>query len=283
MKKIIALFALLLIVLSAAAVWFMTQRSNDSRNARLAAQAMETGDYERAKKLYGFAIKDGNAKAEDMQIYEILCAYLDAKDALNKEKFSEGLDILNALQYNYSELLISEDIDGLRIKLAHGLSVDDRLDALEKAIKDNSRAVAEDISQEISGLELTSNQMERFFSIRRTMIDHSSDYDEPTIDDTENADDDLSDADDVESDPEDELEDEDEDEDEPVQTNYTVRIEVDKLPDGALNIYSGPGTSYSVSGTIDSVMILTIVEETNGWGRLKSGAGWIELRYCTRN
>ena len=275
MKKIIAVLAVLLIACSAAAVWLMTHRTIEDKNARFAAQAMETGDYERARKLYSYAINGGSADDEDMQMYKILCAYLDAKDALVNEKFSEGLDILNALQYNFSGLLISEDIDGLRIRLAHGLSVDDRLDALEKAVRDNSRGSAEKIYEEISGLELTSKQMDRFFSIRRLMIDHSEDHDEPVISSQENEDEELPEDDDAETIPE--------DEDEPVQTNYTVRIEVDELPDGALNIHSGPGASYSVSGTIDSVMILTIVEETNGWGRLKSGAGWIELRYCTRN
>lgn len=49
----------------------------------------------------------------------------------------------------------------------------------------------------------------------------------------------------------------------------------------ALNIRSGPGMGYGVSGTIRESAgkknRYTIVEEKSGWGRLKSGAGWISL------
>jgi uncharacterized protein YraI len=54
-----------------------------------------------------------------------------------------------------------------------------------------------------------------------------------------------------------------------------------------LNIRKGPGTDYARTQYI-SVGIYTIVEvksgkgSTAGWGRLKSGAGWISLDYCTR-
>ena len=46
-----------------------------------------------------------------------------------------------------------------------------------------------------------------------------------------------------------------------------------------LNIRSGPGTSYKVAGQIRDRGVYTIVEKNNGWGKLKSGAGWISLRY----
>lgn len=47
----------------------------------------------------------------------------------------------------------------------------------------------------------------------------------------------------------------------------------------ALNIRSGPGTKYPVVGCITDHGIYTIIEKTSGWGRLKSGAGWIYLKY----
>ena len=50
----------------------------------------------------------------------------------------------------------------------------------------------------------------------------------------------------------------------------------------ALNIRSGPGTSYGIVGVIRDKKIYTIVEEKNGWGRLKSGAGFISLAYTKR-
>ncbi len=53
-----------------------------------------------------------------------------------------------------------------------------------------------------------------------------------------------------------------------------------------LNIRSGAGAYHSVVGTISekegSKNGYTIVEEKNGWGRLKSGAGWISLSYTKR-
>ena len=53
-----------------------------------------------------------------------------------------------------------------------------------------------------------------------------------------------------------------------------------------LNIRSGAGTGYSVVGAIREVTgkknKYTIVEEKNGWGRLKSGAGWISLSYTKK-
>ncbi len=54
----------------------------------------------------------------------------------------------------------------------------------------------------------------------------------------------------------------------------------------ALNIRSGVGTNYRVTGTISEKEgrknKYTITEEKNGWGRLKSGAGWIYLKYTKR-
>ena len=58
------------------------------------------------------------------------------------------------------------------------------------------------------------------------------------------------------------------------------------IPD--LNIRSGPGTDYSRTGKFTGVGIFTIMEvkkgtgSSAGWGRLKSGAGWISLDFTTR-
>lgn len=55
---------------------------------------------------------------------------------------------------------------------------------------------------------------------------------------------------------------------------------------GVLNIRSGPGTGHSVVGAIrekaGKKKEYTIVEEKGGWGRLKSGAGWISLTYTKK-
>lgn len=55
-----------------------------------------------------------------------------------------------------------------------------------------------------------------------------------------------------------------------------------RVTDGALNIRKGVGTSYPVVGVIRDRGVYTIVEESNGWGKLKSGAGWICLRYTQK-
>ena len=55
-----------------------------------------------------------------------------------------------------------------------------------------------------------------------------------------------------------------------------------------LNIRKGPGTAYDCTGQFTGIGVFTILEvksgkgSTVGWGRLKSGAGWISLDYVTR-
>lgn len=46
-----------------------------------------------------------------------------------------------------------------------------------------------------------------------------------------------------------------------------------------LNIRAGAGTKYKKVGHITDKGVYTIIEEQNGWGKLKSGAGWIYLKY----
>lgn len=54
-----------------------------------------------------------------------------------------------------------------------------------------------------------------------------------------------------------------------------------------LNIRKGPGTNYGCTGRFTGKGVFTIVAVQNGegstagWGRLKSGAGWISLDYAT--
>ena len=60
--------------------------------------------------------------------------------------------------------------------------------------------------------------------------------------------------------------------------NYIVRI----TAKSGLNVRSGPGTNYGVVMTLAYGGGYTIVEEQNGWGKLKSGIGWICLKYTER-
>lgn len=58
---------------------------------------------------------------------------------------------------------------------------------------------------------------------------------------------------------------------------YKVKVTVD-----VLNIRTGASTSYKVKGQIKDRGTYTIVEEKNGFGKLKSGAGWIYLDYTKK-
>lgn len=65
----------------------------------------------------------------------------------------------------------------------------------------------------------------------------------------------------------------------------SFRVEVDITN---LNIRKGPGTNYAKTGKYTGKGVFTIIDETSGkgstkgWGKLKSGAGWISLDYVTR-
>lgn len=59
--------------------------------------------------------------------------------------------------------------------------------------------------------------------------------------------------------------------------SYRVRVVT-----GSLNIRKGAGANYPVVGDIRNGEVYTVVKESNGWGKLKSGAGWIYLKYTER-
>ena len=58
---------------------------------------------------------------------------------------------------------------------------------------------------------------------------------------------------------------------------YLVKVDV-----AILNYRQGPGTNYRINGTVKHNQVYTIVQETDGWGKLKSGAGWICLDYVKK-
>lgn len=68
-----------------------------------------------------------------------------------------------------------------------------------------------------------------------------------------------------------------------VPATYKVRVDIPTL-----NIRTGPGTNYSKTGKYTEKGVFTIVKEskgqgsTRGWGKLKSGLGWISLDYTTK-
>jgi N-acetyl-anhydromuramyl-L-alanine amidase AmpD len=60
-------------------------------------------------------------------------------------------------------------------------------------------------------------------------------------------------------------------------TGYKVRITA-----SSLNVRAGAGTGYKINTVVNKGEVYTIVGEFNGWGKLKSGAGWISLKYTER-
>ena len=72
----------------------------------------------------------------------------------------------------------------------------------------------------------------------------------------------------------------------PKVTNTTNSFKV-QISISDLNIRKGPGTNYATTGKFTGKGVFTIVEtkqgtgSTKGWGKLKSGAGWIALDYAT--
>lgn len=64
---------------------------------------------------------------------------------------------------------------------------------------------------------------------------------------------------------------------EPKFEPYIVRVTA-----GALNIRKLPTTKSDVTGIIRDQGLYTIVEEDGNWGKLKSGMGWISLKYTKR-
>lgn len=64
---------------------------------------------------------------------------------------------------------------------------------------------------------------------------------------------------------------------------YQVKVNIPNL-----NIRKGPGTNYATTGKFTGKGVFTITKEskgagsTKGWGKLKSGAGWISLDFTTK-
>jgi hypothetical protein len=67
-----------------------------------------------------------------------------------------------------------------------------------------------------------------------------------------------------------------------ITTNNPISGYLVKVTAASLNYRSAPGVTNSILGQIHRGEIYTIVEEKNGWGKLKSGVGWINLNYVKK-
>jgi len=67
------------------------------------------------------------------------------------------------------------------------------------------------------------------------------------------------------------------------EVSFLVKVSINNL-----NIRKGPGTNYNRTGSFTGIGVFTIVAvqsgqgSATGWGKLKSGAGWISLDYCKK-
>ena len=59
--------------------------------------------------------------------------------------------------------------------------------------------------------------------------------------------------------------------------SYLIRVTA-----SSLNVRTGAGMNYSVVMTLPRGGAYTIVQEKDGWGKLKSGVGWISLKYTEK-
>ena len=55
-----------------------------------------------------------------------------------------------------------------------------------------------------------------------------------------------------------------------------------KIVNNAIYILEGPSPNTEIKGTVKKNEVYTIVDEKNGYGKLKSGAGWIWLGYTAK-
>lgn len=69
----------------------------------------------------------------------------------------------------------------------------------------------------------------------------------------------------------------------PTAVPFTVKVSIPNL-----RIRNGPGTNSAATGKFTGVGVFTITEvkdgpgSAKGWGKLKSGAGWISLDYAQK-
>ena len=55
-----------------------------------------------------------------------------------------------------------------------------------------------------------------------------------------------------------------------------------KINTEVLNVRKGPGANYPITTQVRQGSVYTIVAEESGWGKLKSGVGYIKLSYTKK-
>lgn len=55
-----------------------------------------------------------------------------------------------------------------------------------------------------------------------------------------------------------------------------------KINASVLNVRAGAGTNFKITAKVKKGEVYTIVVEKDGWGKLKSGIGWVKLSYTVK-
>lgn len=50
-----------------------------------------------------------------------------------------------------------------------------------------------------------------------------------------------------------------------------------------LNVRSGAGTNNPIISSVRQGQSIEVIEESNGWGKIKAPSGWVSLNYCVKN
>lgn len=66
------------------------------------------------------------------------------------------------------------------------------------------------------------------------------------------------------------------------ETEPTFESYVVAITEPETNVRKGPGNGYKITDTLKRHRMFTIVEEKNGWGKLKIGTGWINLNHTKK-
>lgn len=64
-----------------------------------------------------------------------------------------------------------------------------------------------------------------------------------------------------------------------VKSKFPYKV---KINTALLNVRKGAGTKYKIVTAVEEGEVFNIIEEKNGWGRLKSKVGWIKLSYTVK-
>ena len=157
----------LIICLLVAALCSCTTASDAKLFTTQGDSALEAAEYESALEYYKKALDTGTATNKVKALCEILSAYIEAKEAYENENFSKAENIIEYLEYDYTNYSpINDDMRELirKIDLATQSTkrIDRALSELAEAIGESDYDTAYELINELDGYTLDSDQKEEF-------------------------------------------------------------------------------------------------------------------------